>query len=179
MENKSTSSLNWHDIPGYEWLYQFNWHTNEVKRLKRVTIYSDGRKKPLKDLILHAKAKHRTLEVRLSKNRKHKHYSLWRITLLITKWPKPEWMMCCHNDGNIWNNIPENVRYDTALGNALDSMRHWTHIKPMRKVRRSDGKVFESMQSAWKAINKSYQNISAVCRWLRKTAYGFGWEYIS
>ena len=38
----------------------------------------------------------------------------------------PKGLECCHNDGNSFNNHPENLRYDTRSNNALDRHRHGT-----------------------------------------------------
>lgn len=176
----------WHDIPGYEWLYQFNWHTNQVKSLRRQvrTFYWN---RIIKESILKLDVSSGRVSVCLSKNNRLSTISLWRLTLLITKWPKPKWLMCCHNDWNPWNNLPENVRYDTAKANWEDSVRHGTMkmawwLYRRKKILRSDWKIFESMKEAvlslWKSETSS-SNISAVCRWKRRIALGYGWEYIS
>lgn len=158
----------WHDIPGYEWLYKFNWHTNQVKR------FIGWKEKIIK---LHIGKPMITVDLR--KEWTHNRRSLWSITLLITQWERPKWLVCCHNDWNQWNNFPENLRYDTPRNNFLDSEKHWTHVNPRKKVRRSDGKIFESTQEAGRYIGKKWWGISRVCRWKGKSAYGYRWEYIS
>jgi len=50
-----------------------------------------------------------------------------QLVMLIKEWPCPRWKIICHNDGNPWNNHPDNLRYDTHVSNTLDSIRHWTH----------------------------------------------------
>jgi len=38
--------------------------------------------------------------------------------------PKPEGLMCCHNDGNKKNSRLDNLRWDTASSNARDIIKH-------------------------------------------------------
>jgi len=159
---------NWHYIPGFD-KYEFNWHTNEVRNIKTM--------RKLK--VWESKWK---THVVLSHNGIAYTISLWRITLLISTWPKPEWLVCCHNDGNYWNNFPNNVRYDTPKANVLDSIKHWTMRFPpdvSKPVMRSDWKIYKSATEAANEIKKSRGNICTCCLWRRKTAYGYRWEYIS
>ena len=159
---------NWHYIPGFD-KYEFNWHTNEVRNIKTMRKLKVWENSWRAYVVLSHKNLHITI-------------SLWRITLLITKWPKPEWLVCCHNDGNYWNNFPENVRYDTQKANIWDAIKHGTLNKlPYRgkKIRRSDWKIYCSTYEAGREIGKSRGNISSCCIWKRKTAYGYRWEYIS
>ncbi len=158
---------NWHYIPGFD-NYEFNWHTNEVRNIKTMRKLKVWESRWKTSVVLSHKGILHTI-------------SLWRITLLITKWPKPEWLVCCHNDGNYWNNFPENVRYDTQKANVLDTMKH-RKIKfhdVSKPIRRSDWKTYRSASDAEKEMQKSHGNICQCCRWKRKTAYGYRWEYIS
>lgn len=41
--------------------------------------------------------------------------------------PCPEGMECCHEDGVVTNNTPENLRWDTRKGNVRDMIRHGNH----------------------------------------------------
>lgn len=41
--------------------------------------------------------------------------------------PRPDGYEICHNDGDRFNNHPENLRYDTPTENKRDTVRHGTH----------------------------------------------------
>jgi len=43
--------------------------------------------------------------------------------------PRPEGMVCCHNDGDCLNNHVSNLRYDTQKNNNLDRIKHGTARK--------------------------------------------------
>lgn len=171
-----------HDIPGFEWHYQFNWHTNEIKSLWRIILAKNGKKYTHKERILRPDNRACSVQAHLCKNSKVTLISLWRITLLITQWPKPDGMVCCHNDGNIWNNHPDNVRYDTHSGNMQDMIMHWRRISvTWRAVERSDGLKFNSIADAlrymWRNVRHT-SGISWACQqWVH--AHGYGWKYIS
>ena len=47
--------------------------------------------------------------------------------------PRSPEMMVCHNDGNPANNIPGNLRYDTATGNVHDAIRHGTQVRGVKQ----------------------------------------------
>lgn len=175
---------NWHDIPGYEWLYQFNWHTNEVKSIER-TAYMYRWPRKVRSRILKTNIHNGSVFVILNKDGNSKIYCLWRLTLLITTWPKPEWMVCCHNDWNQYNNFPDNVRYDTQSENIKDAVRHWTHDSHKRWVKRighDETKSYKSIRDAlrdlWKDV-RNCTNIRYACIWKYKQVYGYQWEYIS
>ncbi len=166
----------WHDIPGYEWLYQFNWYTNEVRSLDRITNSSNWRIYHHKWKILKNTFASGRLYVVFCRKHKTKTYSLWQLTLLITQWPPPQWMVCCHKDDNQYNNLPENVRYWTVRDNIYDCIDNGKHAKPPRKVIRSDWKIFDTVSSVWRNL---MWEVSRCCRWKVKTAYGYSWRYLS
>lgn len=47
-----------------------------------------------------------------------------------------------------------------------------------RQIKRSDGVVYASANEAARALSKSHSKISMVACGKRKTAYGYGWEYV-
>lgn len=63
-------------------------------------------------------------------------------------------------------------------GSEPKSYKSMKGVKRSKKVKRSDGAIFDSAVSAAKAMNGSQGNISMVCRNERKLAYGFSWCYL-
>jgi len=56
-----------------------------------------------------------------------------RVTKTVHRWvaeaflgPRPKGLVTCHNNGVITDNRIENLRYDTILSNAHDSIKHGT-----------------------------------------------------
>jgi hypothetical protein len=58
----------------------------------------------------------------------HKHCQrVHRLVLAAFIGPCPVSMECCHNDGNGFNNILTNLRWDTRRNNHKDKIKHGTH----------------------------------------------------
>jgi hypothetical protein len=47
-----------------------------------------------------------------------------RLILVAFAGPCPPGMLCCHGDGDTANNRLDNLRWDTAAANAMDTYRH-------------------------------------------------------
>lgn len=64
--------------------------------------------------------------VALCKNGIDKHHYVHSLVAETFLGPRPIKHHVCHNDGNPCNNKLENLRYDTASGNAADRIKHGT-----------------------------------------------------
>lgn len=59
-------------------------------------------------------------------------YFAHRLVLEAFVGPKPDGMVCCHNDGNPANNRVENLRWDTPAANNQDQIKHGTICRGVR-----------------------------------------------
>jgi len=73
------------------------------------------------------------------------------------------------------NNSLENLSYGTQSQNCFDKVRDGT--ARAKKIRRSDGKVFDSINQAARYLNGQPINISRCCRGVSKSSYGYNWEF--
>lgn len=64
--------------------------------------------------------------VMLRKNGKSYNRLIHRLVLETFVGPCPEEMECCHNNGNMFDNRLENLRWDTRKANRQDAMRQGT-----------------------------------------------------
>lgn len=178
--NEKRMEDNWHDIPWYEWLYQINWFTNEIKSI----LYGKtGKPRILKNEV----NKYGHIKIGLYKNKKAKTYWFHQLVMLIKEWPCPEWLEVCHNDWNPQNNLPRNLRYDTRKNNVLDAVTHGTcslignknKASPVKQYSKEGIfiKYWESQAEVFERLKINQWNISAVCRWLRKYAWWYKWSY--
>lgn len=175
--------IEWRDVPGYEELYQVS-NTGLILSLPKRT--SSG--KIIKPTI-NADG---YLTVCLSKNNAKKTFRVNRLVALAFI-PNPFYKLeVNHIDGDKTNNVStnlewcdrsENEKHAYSIGlkrrspsSACMAASARAH---MRKVRRDDGMTFESIRDAAAAVaaNDKGASISKVCRGLRKSAHGFGWEY--
>lgn len=56
-----------------------------------------------------------------------KYMSVTHLMLEAFVGPRPEGMECCHNDGNKYNDVLSNIRWDTHENNELDKKKHGTY----------------------------------------------------
>jgi len=70
------------------------------------------------------------LRIGLCKNGKMKSFSVHRLVLESFIGPCPPGMESCHNDGNIYNNDVNNLRFDTHQNNNRDKIKHNTIFRP-------------------------------------------------
>lgn len=170
----------WRNVIGYEGLYKVSdW--GRVRSLDRVVSDPRGGTRKLKGQILLGRPAMKNgailaLTVRLFRGGKGLNRAIHRIVLEAFVGPCPMDMEGCHNDGDPTNNAVSNLRYDSKENNELDKRKHGTHGG--RPVRRSDGIEFISLAVAAEETDCNYQHIWAVCNNKRKTAGGYGWEYV-
>jgi len=123
----------WRDVLGFEEMYQVS-NFGRVKGLKRKVVTPGGFRtvhERIMDQHRHSgnhnpDGKYASLFVSLSKDNKvHPHF-VHRIVLEAFIGKRPDGTVCCHRDGNGFNNHIENLRWDTPRANTKDSIRHGT-----------------------------------------------------
>lgn len=133
-DNKVSVELQevWKDVVGYEGYYQVS-NLGRVKSLDREISYIDPRwgahvTKKISEKILRPRGYKRYLCISLSKNNIFHGREIHRLVLETFVGPCPEGMVCCHRDGNRHNNNLDNLRWDTAKGNAEDNIKNGTRL---------------------------------------------------
>jgi len=110
----------WKDIPGYDGHYQ-------ASSLGRVRSNKDGSWRVLSNYLAGAPSSLRHT-VMLYANGRKTPKKVHQLVLEAFVGPRPSLKHCgCHNDGNPYNNRPENLRWDTMAGNMADKKLHGTH----------------------------------------------------
>lgn len=118
----------WKDIPEYKGYYQ----ASDYGRIRSIDrhVRKNGKVRFYKGRILKAKARERErdkyLVVTLCKSGHEKQKKVHRLVLEAFVGECPPGFEGCHDDGNIYNNIPKNLRWDTRSNNMQDKIKHGT-----------------------------------------------------
>lgn len=110
--------------PGEEWAPVVGFDGYLVSSLGRVV--STRRKTPV--VMRHCEDKDGYQRVQLRREGKHIHVLVSRLVCEAFNGPPPAPnMVCCHNDGDVSNNVAGNLRWDSQKGNIADKLEHGTH----------------------------------------------------
>ena len=176
----------WKNIPGYEGLYQASTRGN-IRGLTRVSGKGKSAR-TVEETILKGsidRSGHRKVE--LWKDGKKKSHKVHRLVAETFKKNPKNKELVGHIDGNKLNNRVENLEYMTRDEVALLLKRFSPEkLKPSekrlkkvsRRVRRSDGKMFNSVSEAARYVGSHKQNIIQCCQGKINKAKGWGWEYV-
>lgn len=167
----------WKDIQGFEGFYQVS-NLGRVRSLQRTTSHGRG----LQSRILKGDQRMEGhLQVVLYRDGRRKTRYIHHLVLEAFVGTRPAGTECCHNDGQPSNNRVSNLRWDTRSNNLLDAYKHHARQpgggRPKRRVLRSDGVQFESIQQAARVTGCSHGHIVQNCQGLRPQAGGFTWQY--
>lgn len=159
----------WHDIPGYEGLYQIR--TDGAVRNVKTLNYLNGNVNS-----------HGYMVVSLTKNGKRKDCKLHRL-LALTFLPNPNDFDCInHKDGDKLNNSLNNLEWCTKGQNnrhARDVLGVETTAKPVCQTTLA-GKfvaLWANISTAAKSVGVTSPCITDCCEGRAETAGGFVWNY--
>lgn len=158
----------WKDIPGWplhqasslgrikskaRWVRRFNtkrnasadmWRPERIIRLQKLKRADDS--------------KVCALCVRLSRHGAGTAESVYvhHLVLLAFVGPRPDGLICCHNNGDPTDNRPSNLRWDTHASNSADAIKHGTAHKPNAEcgskspsAKLTDSQIVEIVESPW------------------------------
>lgn len=159
----------WKPIVGYEGLYEIS-SLGKVRSTDR-----EVRGKRYKSKNLRASFSGRYLKVDLYHEGKRETRTIHSLVVEAFVGIRPEGKLVRHLDGDITNNVISNLSYGTNSENMMDRIAHGTSGK---QVRRSDGKVYPTINSAAEDNSVGRTSISQALRKGYRAA-GFHWELVS
>lgn len=107
----------WKPVAGYEGLYEVS-DFGSVRSIPRI----DTSGKHRQGRILKPAGQYPMIG--LSKGSKVTTFAIHELVLRAFVGPAPKGHVCCHWDGNPWNNGIGNLRWDTRQANGADMIRH-------------------------------------------------------
>ena len=124
------SEVEWKDVVGYEGLYEVS-DTGVVRSNLRILYYKDALHvhsskvlKPDENRSYKNKDRVTSLRVTLSKDNIQRRFMVHQLVMGAFIGPCPKGMEIAHNDGNPYNNRPENLRYTSHSDNEMDKIEH-------------------------------------------------------
>lgn len=124
----------WHSVPGWENLYEVS-NFGNVRSVTR-TVPLGKSVKTVQGRVLSPQKfgtkNHKRLAVKLSRNGEAKVRLVHHLVLEAFVGPRPPGLEGCHNNGNPYDNRPENLRWDSRSANQLDAVKHGTHSEARR-----------------------------------------------
>lgn len=117
----------WKDVKGWEGFYQIS-NFGRIKSLSRTRPHMGGMY-VIPEKIIKLNKGHKPKHTTLYNNGKIRTVTIHRLVMETFVGPCPEHMECCHDDGNVSNNRLDNLRWDTAVNNQSDRLRHGTDCR--------------------------------------------------
>lgn len=170
----------WRSLPGYEGYYEVS-SAGDVRSLNRVVIRSDGHRRTIPSKVLTKKlARNGYYYVSLCRGAVHQTRPIHRLVLEAFIGPRPPKLLCCHNDGNKLNNHIENLRWDTAKSNGLDTVLHGNN-RQANQTHCKRGHLFDDENTWYDTKNNNRRTCRACCkrRSNRTTKYEIQGQYPS
>lgn len=188
----------WKDVKGYEGIYQVS-NLGNIRSLERITIFESENQHKKYKANRHIKCKMKKPTVNkcgyyqtvLYKNGKKRNVLVHRLVaeaFLPNLNNKPT---INHIDGNKLNNKLDNLEWATypeqlihvnsVLGkkSIISKQCREKRAEQLRKkVKRSDGKIYNSIREASKDSNVHSGNIVRCCKGILNKTGGYSWEYV-
>lgn len=120
---ESTAAELWLPIPGYEW-YEAS-DLGRIRSVPRVIVDRLGRTRRQRGCVLAPLWSGLEKRPAVQLGRGHRDY-VYRLVLRTFVGPPPDGMEGCHEDGDVRNSKPGNLRWGTRSSNSMDKQRHGT-----------------------------------------------------
>ena len=178
----------WKDIKDYEGLYQVS-NLGRVRSIDRMCKSNKNNIRIAKGKVLAQKTDKRGYKrVELSKNGKHKTFTVHRLVLSTFVENKSKFPCINHKDENPSNNVLDNLewctqKYNVNYGTGIERMKNKIDYKAIgekqgRKVIDiTNNIIYSSIHEAGRITNINFQNIYKCCNGKRLSAGGIKWRY--
>lgn len=174
----------WKDIKGFEGRYQVS-NLGRVRSVDHYANISNGNKRFVKGRILKQwKNCNGYMCIKMWNNVKRKNFVVHRLVAMAFIENPNRLPDINHKDEVKQNNVVTNLEwcshsYNALYGSCQDRLRKYKQkkVNMIDKNTNTILKTFNSMKIAGKEMGIHKEQISSVCRGLRKTAGGYFWRY--
>jgi hypothetical protein len=119
----------WRPVIGYEGLYEVS-DLGRVRSLDRVIRNGQGEYLKAGKILSQIRTPPMGyLSVTLTNGDRGKRYRVHVLVLEAFMGPRPKKLIGCHNNGDLDDNRPENLRWDTHAANTRDMIGHGRHYE--------------------------------------------------
>lgn len=126
----------WLPVAGYEGIYEGMYEVSDLGQVRsvnrRVRHYGGGLACLRGRILKPTPGRDRRLTVKLSVDGITKTRLIHHLVLKAFRGPRPLGLQGCHNNGNPVDNRLANLRWDTAVENMQDALRHGTNARRNR-----------------------------------------------
>ena len=170
----------WKPVPGYEGRYEAS-DQGRVRSLPRTIFVNATKRNPSERFVSERilkpmKSPNGYMQVALCKCGKTKRMSLHRV-IATTFYPHGGEVVN-HKNGYKTDNRACNLEWCSQKENIRHSIDTGLKRIEGRRVVRSDGALYESVNAAARAIHAPHANVQAVLSGKRKKVHGYSFEYV-
>lgn len=122
-----------------------------VRSLDHYTIHLGGKRFIRGQIVKHRVWRNQRCIINIRLNNKITTMILASFICECFHGPRPVGLLCCHNDGNAFNNRPENLRWDTQQSNMQDMVKHGHSLKGISFCK-GENNTWHIL--TWKKVNK-------------------------
>lgn len=175
----------WRDIPGYEGFYQ----ASSLGKIRSLDRKSGQKICTWKVLSPWVNLKNYEQVVLNKAGEGKRIVTVHSLILLTFNWPRMEWMVINHIDGNKRNNALSNLEYCTSSENYKHALSTGLMIRKKWKENKTC-KTIHQLSTSWEFLKEWHGTyeierelgiprswVSQALVWITKSAWGFIWKY--
>lgn len=156
----------WKAIPGHEGKYEAS-DLGRVRSLDRTLVHGNGFVRRMRGRVLRGHARldgYVEVVLGLGARGRTKHWRIHQLVLAAHVGPCPRGFEACHGDGDRSNNRLDNLRWDTRIANAQDTIAHGRNYE-LNRTRCPQGHLLQEPNLARGRPGRFCRSCANACCW--------------